>query len=44
MSIQYYGTLELIKQNIDNIIPILWLHDALVREGCGSSCGGGNRI
>ncbi|MGO9139369.1 MAG: C39 family peptidase [Syntrophales bacterium] len=23
---QYHGTLELIKQNIDNNIPILWLH------------------
>jgi ABC-type bacteriocin/lantibiotic exporter with double-glycine peptidase domain len=23
---QYHGTLELIKQNIDNNIPVLWLH------------------
>jgi len=26
---QYHGTIELIKQNIDNNVPILWLHYAL---------------
>ncbi|MGZ3594711.1 MAG: C39 family peptidase [Syntrophales bacterium] len=26
VSYEYHGTLELIKQNIDNNVPILWLH------------------
>ncbi len=32
---QYHGTIELIKQNIDNNVPILWLHYALAGRRSG---------